>query len=102
VGRVFVARDYWGRLAHEIPAAMERASTHHRLKAIKTPLLILHGDRDTRVPPLESAQVAEALARGNPSILLHVEGDALVLAVATLWDGDEEVVGRRLREELTR
>ena len=49
-----------------------------------------------------AAQVAEALARGNPSILLHVEGDALVLAVATLWDGDEEVVGRRLREELTR
>ena len=49
-----------------------------------------------------AAQVAEALARGNPSIQLHVEGDALVLAVATLWDGDEEVVGRRLREELTR
>jgi L-seryl-tRNA(Ser) seleniumtransferase len=47
-----------------------------------------------------AARVAEALARGNPSILLHVEGDALVLAVATLWDGDEEVVGRRLREEL--
>ena len=49
-----------------------------------------------------AAQVAEALAQGNPSILLHVEGDALVLAVATLWDGDEQIVGRRLREELTR
>lgn len=65
VGRVFVARDYWGRLAHEIPAAMERASTHHRLKAIKTPLLILHGDRDTRVPPLESAQVAATMAEAD-------------------------------------
>lgn len=62
VGRVFVARDYWGRQAREIPAAMKRASTHHRLAAIKTPLLILHGDRDTRVPPQESAQVAATLA----------------------------------------
>lgn len=62
VGRVFVARDYWGRLAHEIPEAMQRASTHHRLAAIKTPLLILHGDRDTRVPPQESAQVAATMA----------------------------------------
>lgn len=62
VGRVFVARDYWGRLAHEIPEAMERASTYNRLDRIRTPLLILHGDRDTRVPPIESQQVAEKLA----------------------------------------
>ncbi|MBX7259606.1 MAG: prolyl oligopeptidase family serine peptidase [Candidatus Hydrogenedentes bacterium] len=62
VGRVFVARDYWGRLAHEIPEAMKRASTHHRLREIKTPLLILHGDRATRVPPQESAQVAATMA----------------------------------------
>ena len=48
------------------------------------------------------AEVAEALERGNPSILLHVEDGALVLAVATIGDGDEEVVGRLLREELTR
>lgn len=65
VGRVFVARDYWGRFADEIPEAMLRASTHHRLAEIKTPLLILHGDRDTRVPPIESAQVAETLARAG-------------------------------------
>jgi dipeptidyl aminopeptidase/acylaminoacyl peptidase len=61
VGRVFVARDYWGRLAHEIPEAMERASTFQRLSRIRTPLLILHGDRDPRVPPIESAQVAETM-----------------------------------------
>ena len=35
VGRVFVARDYWGRLAHEIPAAMQRASTC-RMGSIET------------------------------------------------------------------
>ena len=62
VGRVFVARDYWGRLAHEIPEAMERASTYNRLDRIRTPLLILHGDRDARVPPIESKQVAEKLS----------------------------------------
>lgn len=62
VGRVFVARDYWNRMGHEVPEAMKRASTHHRLTEIKTPLLILHGDRDTRVPPGESAQVAETLS----------------------------------------
>ena len=65
VGRVFVARDYWGRLAHEIPAAMERASTFHRLSRIRTPLLILHGDRDPRVPPIESAQVAETMRQAG-------------------------------------
>ncbi len=62
VGRVFVARDYWNRMGHEVPEAMARASTDHRLTEIKTPLLILHGDRDTRVPPGESAQVAATLA----------------------------------------
>lgn len=62
VGRVFVARDYWGRLANEIPEAMERASTYNRLGCIRTPLLILHGDRDPRVPPIESMQVAEKLS----------------------------------------
>jgi dipeptidyl aminopeptidase/acylaminoacyl peptidase len=61
VGRVFVARDYWGRLAPEIPEAMERASTFNRLSRIRTPLLILHGDKDPRVPPIESAQVAETM-----------------------------------------
>ena len=65
VGRVFVARDYWGRLAPEIPEAMQRASTHHRLREIRTPLLILHGDQDRRVPPVESAQVAATLAEAN-------------------------------------
>jgi dipeptidyl aminopeptidase/acylaminoacyl peptidase len=65
VGRVFVARDYWGRLADEIPEAMERASTFQHLGRIVTPLLILHGARDPRVPPMESAQVAETMARAG-------------------------------------
>lgn len=63
VGRLFSSRDYWGRYAHEIPEAMKRASTVYRLDRIETPLLIMHGDRDARVPPIESQQVAEALSR---------------------------------------
>src|SRR5260370_555914 len=34
-----------------------------RLARIQTPLLILHGDRDPRVPAIESAQVAETMQR---------------------------------------
>jgi dipeptidyl aminopeptidase/acylaminoacyl peptidase len=41
---------------------MERASTYHQLDSIRTPLPILHGDRDPRVPPYESKQVAEKLS----------------------------------------
>jgi len=67
VGRVFVARDYWGRYPEEMPELMERASTYHSLDRIRTPLLIMHGDRDPRVPPEESEQVAEAMrANGLP------------------------------------
>jgi dipeptidyl aminopeptidase/acylaminoacyl peptidase len=67
VGRVFVARDYWNRLADEIPEAMERASTYQRLDRIRTPLLILHGDKDPRVPPYESELLAAKLSElGTP------------------------------------
>lgn len=62
VGRIFVARDYWNRMADEIPEAMQRASTYDKLDRIRTPLLILHGDRDSRVPPIESEQLASKLA----------------------------------------
>ena len=56
VGRLFSSRDYWGRYAHEVPAAMKRASTVDRLDRIKTPLLIMHGDQDARVPQLSPSR----------------------------------------------
>ena len=61
VGRVFVMRDYGGRGPRDAPEAYLRASTHHRLDAIRTPLLVLHGAEDTRVPPLQSEAVVAAL-----------------------------------------
>ncbi len=67
VGRVFVARDYWGRYPAEIPELMDRGSTYHSLHKIKTPLLIMHGAEDKRVPPEESEQVAAEMKKnGQP------------------------------------
>ena len=61
VGRVFVTRDYGGRGPADAPDLYLRASTHHRLSEIRTPLLVLHGSEDTRVPPVQSEAVVEQL-----------------------------------------
>jgi len=67
VGRVFVTRDYGGRGPRDAPDAYLRASTHHKLASIQTPLLVLHGAEDTRVPPIQSEEVVAALrANGIP------------------------------------
>jgi dipeptidyl aminopeptidase/acylaminoacyl peptidase len=67
VGRVFVARDYFGRYPAEMQELMDRGSTYHSLHQIKTPLLIMHGSEDPRVPPEESQQVAATMeAQGLP------------------------------------
>lgn len=67
VGRVFVARDYWGRYPAEMQELMDHGSTYQHLHRIKTPLLIMHGAEDKRVPPEESEQVAATMrARGLP------------------------------------
>ncbi len=65
VGRVFVARDYWGRYPEEMQELMDRASTHHSLHKITTPLLIMHGSEDKRVPPEESEQVAAIMQQSG-------------------------------------
>ncbi|HYI14402.1 MAG TPA: prolyl oligopeptidase family serine peptidase [Thermomicrobiales bacterium] len=63
VGRVFVTRDYGGRGPVDAPDLYLRASTHHRLSEIRTPLLVLHGSEDTRVPPVQSEAVVEQLGK---------------------------------------
>jgi dipeptidyl aminopeptidase/acylaminoacyl peptidase len=65
VGRIFVSRDYWGRMPSEMPELMKRAGTHERLHRIRTPLLILHGEVDRRVPLEQSDQVAAAMKAAN-------------------------------------
>jgi dipeptidyl aminopeptidase/acylaminoacyl peptidase len=61
VGRLFVSRGYGGRGPNDAPEAYVRASTHHRLGELRTPLLVLHGAEDRRVPPVQSEAVVAAL-----------------------------------------
>jgi len=49
-----------------------------------------------------ASEVARALLDGYPGVAVGVDGDALSVSVATLLDGDEEVVAARLREVLAR
>jgi len=63
VGRVFVTRDYGGRGPADAPDLYLMASTHHRLGEIRTPLLVLHGSEDTRVPPVQSEAVVAELQK---------------------------------------
>ncbi|RIK45419.1 MAG: hypothetical protein DCC58_06390, partial [Chloroflexi bacterium] len=65
VGRIFVTRDYGGRAPRDAPDAYLRASTHHQLQRIATPLLVLHGAEDKRVPPVQSEEVVAALRANN-------------------------------------
>ena len=65
VGRLFVTRDYGGRSPRDAPEAYLKASTHHRLNDIRTPLLVLHGAEDARVPPIQSEAVVEQLRMHN-------------------------------------
>jgi len=44
--------------------------------------------------------VHEALRTGNPVIAIDPSRDALIFNVSTVHDGDEEIIGRRLRELL--
>ncbi|MFH1486327.1 MAG: aminotransferase class V-fold PLP-dependent enzyme, partial [Chloroflexota bacterium] len=46
-------------------------------------------------------KVQEALCRGNPRVWVKVLGPALMLATQTLRDGEDQIVARRLREELS-
>jgi dipeptidyl aminopeptidase/acylaminoacyl peptidase len=45
----------------EKPEVYARANVLARVADIKTPLLIMHGEKDPQVPPYESAQFVKAL-----------------------------------------
>jgi D-glucosaminate-6-phosphate ammonia-lyase len=49
-----------------------------------------------------AGKLEAALRDGNPSILVHVRGDSLIVDMETVSDGEVDVLGPRLREELTR
>jgi hypothetical protein len=45
-------------------------------------------------------EVSHTLACGNPSIRCIVEGNALVIVVETVQDGEEMVIAERLRQAI--
>jgi D-glucosaminate-6-phosphate ammonia-lyase len=49
-----------------------------------------------------ASEVEAALRGGNPSIRVHLDGDALIVAVDTLRDGDAELIAGRLKTVLGR
>ena len=61
VGREDLER-MMGRPA-EAPEAYRAGSPLHRVAAITRPILVAHGEQDTRVPPAQSAQLVEELRR---------------------------------------
>ncbi len=52
---------------------------------------------DPRTARRDSAAVIEGLRDGSPSIAVGAIEGGLRINVATVWEGDEEIVGRRLR-----
>lgn len=51
------------------PEVYRKANVLLQVNAIKTPLLILHGEEDPQVPPQESQQFVEALKKAGKTFL---------------------------------
>jgi dipeptidyl aminopeptidase/acylaminoacyl peptidase len=58
-----------GGTPEEKPAVYRKANVLPDVELIKTPLLILHGEKDPQVPPQESAEFAEALKKAGKTYL---------------------------------
>ena len=58
-----------GGTPDEKPAVYRKANVLPDVESIKTPLLILHGEKDPQVPPQESAEFAEALKKAGKTYL---------------------------------
>lgn len=52
----------------EDPALLHAISPVHKAERIRTPLLVVQGERDVRVPPDESAQIVEAVRRRGGTV----------------------------------
>ncbi len=66
----------------EDPAFLETISPIHRADRIRTPLLVIQGDHDTRVPPSESEQIVETVRRNEgvvEYVLFEREGHGIQL-----------------------
>ncbi|MGI8867412.1 MAG: serine hydrolase [Mycobacteriales bacterium] len=70
-----LARQEWGGLPHDDPAAMRAQSPIERVAAVRTPTLILHGQDDLTCPVGQAQQWFTALRqRGVPTRLVLYPG----------------------------
>ena len=58
-----------GGTPEQKPAVYRKANVLPDVESIKTPLLILHGEKDPQVPPEESVEFAEALKKAGKTYL---------------------------------
>jgi len=49
-----------------------------------------------------ASEIADALQEGDPSIWVHTHADTIMVSVATIMDGDEQVIADRLKGLLSR
>ncbi len=65
------------------------------------PINCLHIKLDPRVAR-PASEVEAALRAGDPSVVLHLRGDSLIIDTEMVSDDEVEALGTRLRSELTR
>ncbi|TAK25756.1 MAG: aminotransferase class V-fold PLP-dependent enzyme [Chloroflexota bacterium] len=109
-----VALQEWMAMDHEARLATfeRRLGTIRRqiegLPGVSIELIRQQGSSprllDVRIDPAgarrNAAAVFAGLRDGNPSIAVRPMNDAIQINVATVWEGDEEIVGQRLRQLL--
>jgi hypothetical protein len=54
------------------------------------------------LPGSEAAEVIRAMREGDPPVIIRRSGKGIVVDPMTLAPGEEEIVGRRLKEVLSR
>ncbi len=114
---VVSALQEWFEMDHEERLAELEARSHvvrqavSGLPHVKTDSLDVGGNSISSSVVLEldegalgvtAAEIAQALLEGEPHIATNALGNELRLIMNTLYEGEAEVVGRRLREILTR
>ncbi len=69
-------RNLLRRMLGDDGAALRARSPLGRAQAIRVPVLLVHGDRDSRVPPVHAERMRDALAAaGNPAEYLALGGE---------------------------
>ncbi len=68
------AYNYWVKVVGTDPAELASFSPTKLASKIKVPVLLVHGSRDTRTPPLQAETMREALTKaGNPPQWMYVD-----------------------------